>query len=129
MLHESKITGFVFFICKNKGENVIYARKTNDLIIYFVDKRTICIQQGQLFTYFHRWFHKQRGFYKKHFLPFRQALKHNKAVTIQHSITYAEKHNLVVHTTTRTPEFIANNAKINYLPSNGRRRNGSNQDH
>lgn len=104
---------------------MISVRKTNDLIIYFVDKRTICVQHGVFFTYFHRWFHKQRGFYKKHFLPFRQSLKHNKIVTMQRSIAYAQRHDLVVYTTTRTPEFIANNTKNNYLPSNGRRRNGT----
>ena len=108
---------------------MISARRTNDLTIYFVDKRTICVKQGAIFTYIHRWFHSQRGFYKKNFLPFRQALKYNKNVSMQYVVLNAEKYDLMVYSTTRQPDFIINKPEINYLPSNGRRRNGSNQNH
>lgn len=108
---------------------MISARRTNDLTIYFVDKRTICVKQGAIFTYIHRWFHLQRGFYKKKFLPFRQALKYNKNVSMQYVVLNAEKYDLMVYSTTRQPDFIINKPEINYLPSNGRRRNGSNQNH
>lgn len=101
---------------------MINARQTNNLTIYFVDKRTICVQQGGIFTYIHRWFHSQRGFYKKNFLPFRQALKYNKSVSMQYVVLNAEKYDLMVYSTTRIPDFIISKTKVNYLPSNGRDR-------
>ncbi len=82
-------------------------RKVHGILIYFKDKHTVVVSQGNTCILFHRWHDRERSSYEHSWKPFCRAMqKYNTLFSIYDITKLAEKYEVEHQTVTRTMKTL-----------------------
>ena len=99
----------------------VLVRKTNGLEIWFVSPRDIYVKDKYGWNNFTRWEVRERGFWTKHWNPFRKALKYQRYLDMGVIRRLATLHEICIRGG-GPPEWVMT-GEIIELPEKGRARN------
>lgn len=102
------------------AEKVVGVRNVDGLKIVFYNEREIYVDSYLGVYIFNRWFHRQAGFYRDNWKPFRNALKHYKSLTIGDIIALAQRYEISICGGDNMPDLSG--LSVTVYPSGGRKR-------
>lgn len=99
----------------------VAVRKTNGLEIWFVSAREIYVKDKYGWCCFTRWEVRERGFWAKHWDPFRRALKDYRYLDMGYIRRLATLHEISIRSG-ELPKWV-DKKKARKIPEKGRARN------
>lgn len=101
--------------------NKIVIRRTNGLEIVCFNYDAIYIKHNRGINLYHRWFIKEKYFYRSKWKPFRRALTDHRFIDMQYINKLADKYEIEVSRVQKVPDYKCR--EVIFAREHGRNRN------